>query len=369
MGNSSSDVIGIDENLSKRIISIRFILIALIVFMHDNLTGVTIDGNLIPFTADARYYPVPLYLYDIRLFIGKILGSAAVPLFFLISGLLHYAKEHTYKDTLYKKSKTILLPYVLWNVIAVVFVYLFQNINFTESFFSNPQYQVSHYSIYQWVDVFLGKITRNPRVPFVYQFWFLRDLMILFIASPLIKIVIDKFPFFSLLLSFFLWFINARLYILSAEALFFFMLGYYVVKYNLRIEKIDAISFLEVSVFFVILVILQCSTKNSVVIEKTSIIVTMILLIKLTSIFIQSTTVYRVLKQLAYYSFWVYAIHEPVLLTLIKNISVKVIPMKGFFTVIQYFAVGFITIFFALLSGIIIKKIFPKVYSVLTGNR
>ena len=54
---------------------------------------------------------------------SHVISRAAVPTFFLISGYYFFLNTRftlaTYKDKLRKKIRTILLPYLLWNIIAI----------------------------------------------------------------------------------------------------------------------------------------------------------------------------------------------------------------------------------------------------------
>jgi hypothetical protein len=64
----------------------------------------------------------------------------------------------------------------------------------------------------------------------------------------------------------------------------------------------------------------------------------------------------------------VYALHGLLEAILVK-LSVLIIPMKGGWLLIQYFGVSFITIILLVLLGMLLKKITPKMYAILTGGR
>ena len=88
-------------------------MIVLVVYIHywgENIPESSVIGSTI---------------YDsIRIFMCHVISRAAVPTFFLISGYYFFykIKDFTfdnYKDKLKKRIRTILIPYLLWNAIAI----------------------------------------------------------------------------------------------------------------------------------------------------------------------------------------------------------------------------------------------------------
>ena len=53
----------------------------------------------------------------------RMLTKLGVPIFFIVSGYLskNTLKKMSYKDMVLKKIRTLLIPYILWNVIYMVF--------------------------------------------------------------------------------------------------------------------------------------------------------------------------------------------------------------------------------------------------------
>ena len=80
--------------------------------------------------------------------------------------------------------------------------------------------------------------------------------------------------------------------------------------------------------------------------------------------------IYRILNYLSVFSFWIYAIHMPVLNSMLKDLWLKFLPMKNpFFCLAEYFGVTVLTIAIGLGLGILLKKKFPKLFAFLTGGR
>ena len=354
----------VEGNLSKRIISLRFLLIVFVVIIHSGIS--------------AKYFAernieavIPAYVENVQRFIG-IITAIAVPLFFLFSAYLLYIKEHKYIPLLKKKCRTILLPYFLWNILLVLFYFLMQSLPYIKQFFSSsPENMIKNYGIIDWIDVFVGKFTerRGFKYPFVYQFWFLRDLFILNIFFAGIKKLVDKFPLGTFVLSLILWINNINLYIVSPEAFLFFSLGYYVVKCNLTIEGIDQIKTIDLSVIYGITIILEYSFINSMpVLHKINIIIGCIFFLKISRCFIENLKLYKILTWLEKYQFLVYAIHG-IIISLLLKIYIRIIPLNGIFILFWYIFMILFGVIISLIFGIISKRLFPKIYEILTGGR
>jgi fucose 4-O-acetylase-like acetyltransferase len=355
-------LIPIDNELSKRINSLRFLLIVFVVFIHNNPTEVNFVGG-------TEVYTIPAYVNIIRELISNIISRIAVPLFFLISGYLLYSKEKKFLVVLKKKSRTILLPYILWNILAIIFFYVAQSFTFTKPYFATII--IRNFTFMDFIGAFTGKsgFFAIKGMPLVYQFWFLRDLFILNLLFITIKGLVDRFPFGTIFLFFVLWTSGINIYIVSTEALLFFTLGYYVIKYSLNYKNLDDIKNHDIIVIYIITIILELYFIQYVpIIHKINIIIGSVLGIKLTYHFINSVIVYNKLLWLEKYAFFVYAIHG-IALAVIQKISVKIIPMHDGWILLQYFSVNIIGIIIFVLIGVIIRKIFPKIYGILTGGR
>jgi len=118
---------------SKVIDFLRFPLIIGVLFIHNATSTVTIPG--VTFGTDAF---MPVFLTCSNLF-SQVLGRIAVPLFFFISGFLFFLNVKTfdtvcYKNKLQSRMKTLLTPYLFWNVLTICFYYLCTYIPATASF-------------------------------------------------------------------------------------------------------------------------------------------------------------------------------------------------------------------------------------------
>jgi len=377
----------ISIDTSQRIISLRFLLIVMVVFAHANVTEVN-------FTGGSQILNIPDGIRFIMFAISEIITRSEVSVFFFVSGLLLYSKDYSFLDVLRKRTKSIALPYVLWTCIMITVFFVLQSIPFSKEYFSNPQNLVRNFSFIDWIDAFFGKFTEHRNnLPFVYQFWFLRDLFVMSLLYGVIKTIVDKSPKLLLTLFILLWVCNIDIYIVSTRALLFFSLAYYATKYSWQFKNIDTIPFivllsiyvacvtLETSLFFkesklivqsLPTIILNFSNSGmellKMVLHAVNIFLGVILLIRLSAFLIKNERIYNSLAWLAGFNFFVYASHEP-LLTILTKLSSKFINPEGAMFLVQYFALSISVICITLIAGIFVKKFVPKAYAILTGGR
>ena len=109
-----------EDLTSKTISALRFPLAVMVVAIHARTLN------------DIDFHPVWQNLSGMDIALGmQVLFSStichvAVPVFYVISGFLFFYKcqtfdVHTYKAKLYKRVKTLLIPYLLWNLIQILF--------------------------------------------------------------------------------------------------------------------------------------------------------------------------------------------------------------------------------------------------------
>jgi surface polysaccharide O-acyltransferase-like enzyme len=354
----------IDSNLSKRINALRFLLIVCVVFIHNTPEEINFHGNV-------DILEIPLYVDIIRNLISGIIARVAVPMFFLISGFLIYSKENDFVIVLKKKCRTILLPYIIWQILYLLWAFIVQNNPIRESF-AAPEDRLLNYSMLDWFEAFFGNFTNKPgltRTPYDYPLWFLRDLFILDLFFIPLKKAVDKFPFGVFLLVMLLWVSDIQLWIVSPEALLYFVLGYYIIKYNINENKINKIKIIDIGIIYFLTVALELFLEEKfVAIHKINIVVGIIFLTTMSSYFITNEKIYNKMVWLGRHEFIIFAFHAWVLQYVIKILYI-IIPMKGVLILFEYFCAVLFTVIICIISGIILNKIMPKPYKILTGGR
>lgn len=105
----------LNRDLSDAINRLRMPLAFLVVCVHADFTKkFSYAGKQVNCAYDIGYHIVN--------FISHTLADIAVPLFYLISGMLCFysIRRYGYRSLLEKKSTTLLLPYIIWNLIFFI---------------------------------------------------------------------------------------------------------------------------------------------------------------------------------------------------------------------------------------------------------
>ena len=316
----------------------------------------------------------------VKLFITFGIARCAVPLFFMFAAYLQAKKNDSYSVLLKKRSKSLLLPYVLWMALLAFFYGGLKLIvaKIAPQLLGKPDDTFLKWTVLDWVHKILGYKPKSDgsgfELPeFAVQFWFVRDLLILVILSPVIKVLIKKFPvgFFALDLAIFI--MSVRVYFVETTAFFFYTAGLYWGMYDVPLfQKIDKILWKEILPLFVISVVFVFTSGGGehTVSYNFMVIFACVILIKLSSVIVRKEKLYEVCSYLAGYSFFLFAIHAPLVNGYTSKLWIRFFPMKNtFWSLCQYFIPTFFTIVIGTGIGIVIKKICPPLFRLLNGGR
>jgi surface polysaccharide O-acyltransferase-like enzyme len=352
-----------DQILSEKIKVTSFLSILLVVFLH--AYNVEPTG---PFVApDCKNF-----VWVIQDLFSNGFTRIAVPYFFLVSGYLYFYKytgmQSAYVIQIKKRAKTLLLPYLFWSLLGIAFYYVLQTPLQLATYFSKEL--VVNYSLSQWLD----KIFIHP-IP--YQFWFIRDLMLLAILSPVLYFACLRFKYIFILLCVALWCLPSEIWHNSSEALLFFTLGavmgiFYKNTPSLSIPWSSNLMFWS----WVFLVTIKTTASylqyNPAIVQillNASILLGVLFFWSaLTHLEKVNSALKSTLIRLSGYTFFIYASHEP-LLTIIKKISFKVLGNGPIQLLIVYFIAPVVVIGIATAIGILGKKYVGKAYLLITGGR
>lgn len=224
----------IPTETSRRITSLRFLLIVLVVFIHNNFTAESIlksaeENGFAPFAFSNGFIGI-----WIQRFISEGIALCAVPLFFMFSAYLQFMKNDKFGTLLKKRTKSLLVPYFLWPVLNLgLYVGLKLALSkVAPSLFGRPGYVPQmEWKAADWFHAFFGYENMNEGRTFggfVGQMWFVRDLFILILLSPLLRLCVHKFPFCTLLAVSFFYFGDVRPFFVAGQALFYYTLGLYL---------------------------------------------------------------------------------------------------------------------------------------------
>ncbi|MGN0209887.1 MAG: acyltransferase family protein, partial [Muribaculaceae bacterium] len=152
-------------------------LIIAVVIIHSNLANeLSVEHNFVCYVVD---------------FIsGTVCNSVAVPCFFITSAFLFFRniKKFTakvYLNKLYSRVHSLLIPYIIWNVIAcTLFLFKVYKLHF-------DGLGIVEDGSLNWANFLTGffYIDQAQSEPFAFAFWFIRNLMVFIVLSPIFRLV------------------------------------------------------------------------------------------------------------------------------------------------------------------------------------
>ena len=205
---------------------LRFPMIVLVTFAHSY--GKVEDGFSL-LASDWNAYEF------LKLLVSQTLVKVAVPVFFIMSGYLFFANVDKWDITTYKKKilrriKTLLIPYLIWNLLMAVKLKTF-SMSIFWAYWDPTGKQIDWFGHEQLM-------TAPANMPL----WFLRDLMVVSLLTPIIYILIRKMGLWLMAVLTVLYLSGVCAFIpgLSAYAVYFFTFGAF-----LSIRKMDLIASLK----------------------------------------------------------------------------------------------------------------------------
>lgn len=320
----------------------------------------------------------PIFL-NISYFISKLIVRIAVPLYFVISGYLFFDNISIFNAGIYltklrKRIKSLALPYVFWNLEVLFILFLAQS--FMPSMLSGDNILIRNFSFSDWLMAFWE--------PICGQFWYIRDLLIVITATPILYYMAQKIPFIFLFGLAFFWILGFRHDPVgfSSTSFFFFYLGALF-----PIKKISLLDFVRLNKrwcyifasFGITIMMISYNVKDICEISKGmnyafNVIFNVIILFMMVAALGISDTLLKtdrihICDCLSKASFFIYAFHAYPLLLIIKLFVKYNEPLTDISALIVYILSPVVTILMSLLVFLIMKNNLPRFTALITGNR
>jgi surface polysaccharide O-acyltransferase-like enzyme len=356
----------LDSEQSLRLNLLRFPLIVGVIFIHICGTTVGVPGSAL--IVDQHNF-ITDFIENI---ISQGIARTAVPLFFLMSGYLFFFglewSKKNYLEKVKSRIKTLLVPFLFWNIVTLFLIALAQEIPATRGYFSGRNALITSFDGFDYLCAIFG----IGRAPISYQFWFIRDLMLLVLLTPIIHQLNRKLPFPYLISLFVLWFLNiGQLAIPSMEATLYFSIGCFLGFHNKSLFLFDRFGKRIVVAYAAILIsgVMFNSSEIYPYMQKLGIFLGVFSLLYATKFVADSRALKQAILWLASASFFVFATHEP-LLTVIKKLTDKssLSQLPGALLAL-YFLVPVVTITFSIFAYRCLSRISPKFSGIITGGR
>ena len=356
----------IDNASSERLNLLRFPLIVGVVFIHAYWSEVGLSYGAI---GVAHTESIAEFVMNI---ISQGVARIAVPLFFLMSGYFFFLdfswSAHTYKIKLLHRVKTLLVPFLIWNIFNLILYAVAQNLPSSQGLFSGKNAAIATYDMFDYTNAIFG-ITRSP---ISYQFWFIRDLMVLVMLAPLIYLIIQVVPKIFLVVVYGLWFSNIwPVYVPSVGALAFFYAGSYFASSGISLFSLDRYGFVVTLLYLFILVVdtLSKGALYNSYVHLIGIIFGIVSVLYLTRILRRLDGTKKTLLFLSGCSFFVFAAHEPLLVFIKRLIFNRLGLNSDSMIIITYITIPIFVITTCVLLYYGMKHIAPRFLSIISGGR
>lgn len=314
-------------------------------------------------------------LYNIlRVTVHEVSGLA-VPCFFFFSGFLFFFKKDQFKEfriipKLKRRVKSLIIPFLIWNIIAFLIIWLRSSIKMHDFSFAGF---ISVLNENGWLRIFWDSSVRAGQsgAPADMPLWYLRDLIIVeFVLSPFIFHLFRKksraiICLLGLLLTMCIG-IYPDIPGLASAAVFWYCLGALVSIHNFPvIEKAERLKGLLIIISIlslVTLVVLKGSGIPLRAIKLLFILSTMPLLFILTFKFGNKTSNFLIKMQLSV--FFIFAAHMIVILGACRRIISKFEP--NLFMV--YLIPPLLTVAICTSLYFLLHKFTPRLCNIINGR-
>lgn len=341
--------------LSNKIRYMSFLSILLVIYIHSYyLEGNDFEMNKF-----------------IQLFWGQGICRIAVPLFFIISGYLFFCNVDEGVRTVWRKikkrRKTLLLPYILANIVFVSVFILMHYIPQTEQFVNSPVVEsLKDGSIW-------GNFKELFWLPVGFHLWFLRDLILVILSTPILYYLLKYIPWITVVVLFLIsmiipsiadhlfawaWFTTGACLAVTRTSLFSFEYNYsgYICACGLLFLFLDSVCIgLGVDIPFVF---------------HFAGVVSGVVGIWLLYDFVVKRPVIKgkLLNEVTQYTFFIYLFHEPAL-NVLKKLPPFLFGQSQWIYLSCYFIVPWLMLVSAIWVGKQLKRFTPRLYNLLTGGR
>ena len=345
---------------SIRLAALRFPLITLVIYIHARSGTITFGDATVSFNSSI--------VDGVKRTISDGIARTAVPLFFLLSGYLIFYGQKTWSWTgfgakIRRRVDTLLVPYVFWNLALFIILAIVQSTSLRVFFNSSG---ILRNMTWQQQAVWVLGLQRYP---INYQFWFIRDLMILVLSGPLwfllarqIWVAVMAIAGLAIFWVFDVWPIEVP----AIEAVLFFFVGTAAGIHAKDIFNGPPLAATVIAYFALLIafILTQGTAAESFVqhaLVGLGILVALGVVRKLPRRFLEPVAL------LAPVSFFVFAVHEPLTTTLLK-ISYRVLPVSNAMALSVYLLVPIIVIVLALFLHRIALTIAPGLTRRVTGR-
>jgi len=352
--------------LSTKISSISLVLIVFVLMIH--------SMNYVWSGTQVIY---PVHLMDkiniyVQNFASNGFARVSVPFFFLISGFFFFRSfsYNVYSSKLKARFHTLLVPYIFWGSLVVFVYYILQLIPYAESYFSKTlirERSLVDVLFISWVE------------PLNYPLWFLRELVLLVIVSPVIYYLYSKLKLVFFIVPFGLWLFgffdtSTELTFFKSESFLFFSLGILLAQNISLLHKTitNTVFYSFVVLYFLLLLFKTWILSFSDIYMASQLLIVFSQLMKLMGIFVIWFLFDRLsltgIKFLIPFTFLIFVFHEP-MLTIFTKGGYALFGVNSISSFFLYFFSPILVVTILYYFGWGLMKHFPRFSKIVTGGR
>ena len=344
------------NRFSNAIAWLRFPLIFLIIMLHCYSVQRLEGGHDLYFKF---VYPFALWL-----------GETGVPSFFFISGFLFFVSRKSYIAKLQSRFHSLFIPYILWNILLLLFYVFAYALGFPQEINGKD---IAKYTLIDYLRLFWdrGSYDNGNFVPLLCPLWYIRNLIIMSIISPLLyNLILYTRKLFLIIIA--AWWMVTPHNAFIPQTILFFSLGAYFAIQNLNpLDMAYKKRWLVLTLFSVfaigdILSHVYINTPINLQIHRISLIFNIPALLLLGDWCIRHGYTSKWLPNAA---FIVFCVHYPIVVALRKFCIVQYSDASDIIHIMLYFACVAISTLLSLSIYQMLNRYFPKIKNVLSGNR
>lgn len=367
MADRAPPLPALDAATSHRVKLLRFPLILLVLYIHCYLAPVRLGNSTVAVEPAT-------WLIALQAAWSNGFARTAVPLFFLMSGYLYFVgfdgSFAAYRTKTVRRIGTLLVPLLFWNLLIIALFALGQSLPATAGYFNADNGRMLDLTPFGFIDMLIG-ITHFP---LAYQFWFIRDLMVIALfALPLYWLMRWSGPTIPVVL-FVWWLFNPLrlpfLTVPSLEATTYFTIGAWLaMTARPMFPPVGWLRWLTPLYLAVLTTDITIRmTMGRQTLFSVSVLVGIVFVLAMTGLVREGSRVSRALATLSLASFFVFAAHEP-LMTLCRKLIYRTLPASQAtiftaYALLPLVLAGLLTaVYFAL------RRTAPRFTAIISGGR
>lgn len=311
--------------------------------------------------------------------ITDLICQLFVPAFFIIAGYFFFKEKQLtpelYRTKLTKRFFSLVVPFLFWNALMLM-IMLVQEKYLGAT--SSRMGTMTDYSFSDWLYAFFddnrsSTIYDNPGQPASVQFWFIRDLILICLISPLIYWIVRTNKYLSLVLLIVIYFLPWHIPHLNNLSITYFGIGVW-----LQIYDIDFIGCAKKGLWGLLLISLIGMTGNYFA-EQNDIlyaikacrivfILSGLLVVVAIVCHLQQKRGHLLPSYIEQSSFFVFAYHI-VPTAILCQLACRLLPHNSLCLIIAYLTIPFVITAIGVAISIFLHRFMPRFTAIITGGR